>query len=67
LAAAAPAQPPKLERAGLSAVCAALLGCQLDKTPQMSDWERRPLTAEQRHYAALDAHCLLELYELMLR
>lgn len=67
LGAAAAAHGPKLERASLSSVCATLLGCQLDKTPQMSDWERRPLTAEQRHYAALDAHCLLELHELMLR
>lgn len=57
---------PRLELSGLSAVCTALLGRQLDKVPQMSDWERRPLTAEQRVYAALDAHCLLELHERMI-
>jgi len=46
-------------------VCAALLGHQLDKTAQMSDWERRPLTSQQRHYAALDAHCLLALHAII--
>jgi ribonuclease D len=50
-------------RAGLSSVCAALLGSQLDKSAQMSDWERRPLRAAQRRYAAIDAHVLLELHD----
>jgi hypothetical protein len=52
-------------RASLSAVCDELLGGPLDKTSQMSDWERRPLTEAQRRYAALDAHCLLALFDLL--
>mmetsp|Transcript_31481 Transcript_31481/g.72380 ORF Transcript_31481/g.72380 Transcript_31481/m.72380 type:complete len:360 (+) Transcript_31481:1161-2240(+) len=57
--------PSSAGSASLSSVCAALLGHQLDKTAQMSDWERRPLTSQQRHYAALDAHCLLALHAII--
>ncbi len=39
------------------------LGLQLDKTEQRGDWSRRPLSAEQLHYAALDVACTLLLYE----
>lgn len=31
----------------------------------MSDWEGRPLTRAQLHYAALDAHVLLQIYDKM--
>ncbi|CAE8695074.1 unnamed protein product [Polarella glacialis] len=37
------------------------LGHHLEKAQQCSDWSRRPLSAEQLHYAALDAHVLLQL------
>jgi hypothetical protein len=39
------------------------LGLQLDKTEQRGDWSRRPLSAEQLQYAALDVACTLLLYE----
>ncbi|CAI5719729.1 unnamed protein product [Peronospora destructor] len=41
---------------------------KLVKTQQLSNWERRPLTVGQLHYAAADALVLLHLYdELLLR
>jgi ATP-dependent helicase Lhr and Lhr-like helicase len=49
---------------GLAAVCARELGLMLDKTAQTSDWTRRPLSAGQLAYAALDAEVLLDLYEI---
>lgn len=42
------------------------LGMALDKTEQRGDWGRRPLSAEQLHYASLDAACTLLLYEQQL-
>ena len=47
----------------LRAVCARELDLILDKTEQTSDWTRRPLTASQIAYAALDAEVLLRLHE----
>lgn len=46
----------------LRAVCARELGLAIDKTEQTSDWTRRPLTASQVAYAALDAEVLLPLH-----
>ncbi len=45
----------------LRAVCARELGVELDKGEQTSDWTRRPLTARQLAYAALDAEILLRV------
>jgi ATP-dependent Lhr-like helicase len=45
----------------LRAVCARELGVELDKGEQTSDWTRRPLTARQVAYAALDAEILLRV------
>jgi ATP-dependent helicase Lhr and Lhr-like helicase len=48
----------------LRAVCARELRMGLDKKEQTSNWARRPLTASQIEYAALDAEVLLQLSTL---
>ncbi|WVY89733.1 hypothetical protein V8G54_035247 [Vigna mungo] len=48
----------------LSTICAEVLGFSLSKELQCSDWSRRPLTEEQIRYAAMDAHCLLDIFKL---
>jgi ribonuclease D len=47
---------------GLKAVCARELGIVLDKGEQTSNWTRRPLTARQLAYAAMDADVLQALF-----
>ena len=51
----------------LSDACLKFLGRPLAKFEQTSNWEERPLRQRQRVYAALDAHCLLGLLNIMLR
>lgn len=46
---------------GLRHACAEMLGVDLDKAQQVSDWEQRPMTDEQLVYAATDASILLPL------
>jgi len=46
----------------LGAVCDREMGIALDKTEQVSDWRRRPLTNSQRDYAAIDVEVLIDLY-----
>jgi ribonuclease D len=46
---------------GLSALVEARFGVRLSKAHQRSDWGRRPLSADQLAYAALDTHYLLAL------
>ncbi|XP_012558041.1 exonuclease mut-7 homolog isoform X2 [Hydra vulgaris] len=50
---------------GLSLLIYRLLGQSLDKTFQVSDWDKRPLSTNQIQYAALDAFCLLEVYKVL--
>jgi prolyl-tRNA editing enzyme YbaK/EbsC (Cys-tRNA(Pro) deacylase) len=45
---------------GLAGLVGAILNVRLDKTQQISMWGDRPLSTNQLHYAALDAHILLE-------
>ncbi|KAL8159345.1 hypothetical protein V2J09_000882 [Rumex salicifolius] len=48
----------------LAAICAELLGFTLSKELQCSDWSNRPLTEEQKVYAAVDAQCLLDIFDI---
>lgn len=41
------------------------MGRPLDKSDQFSNWERRPLRDTQLVYAALDAYCLIEIFDVM--
>ncbi|PNI68415.1 LOW QUALITY PROTEIN: EXD3 isoform 1 [Pan troglodytes] len=62
---------PGVDRArelrGLSLLVQQVLGTALDKTQQLSNWDRRPLCQEQVIYAAADAYCLLEVHQALCR
>ncbi|KAG0013023.1 Exonuclease mut-7 [Entomortierella chlamydospora] len=63
-------QGPPMRRflfGGLSNMVQMLCGKPLDKTEQCSNWERRPLTKNQLHYAVVDARCLLDIHEILER
>jgi ribonuclease D len=47
--------------ASLATLVAVFLGRRMDKSPQLSDWFQRPLSAEQIAYAEADVAHLLEL------
>jgi ribonuclease D len=51
----------------LASVIEHLFGVPLDKSLQMSNWRRRPLTRAQLHYAAADARVTLRVYEELRR
>ncbi len=53
----------RLPSYSLASVAEHLLGIELDKSYQKSNWRRRPLTRAQLQYAAMDAHIVLQVYE----
>lgn len=56
----------KVQREGksLAFICQELLGISLSKELQCSDWSQRPLSEEQKVYAAADAQCLLDMFDV---
>lgn len=52
-------------KGGLAAVVKSYLHSILNKKQQMSNWAQRPLTEDQITYAACDAYCLLQIYEII--
>ena len=56
---------PELKHTGLSRASENYLGKPLDKCEQCSMWLNRPLSLNQRAYAALDAFCCAEIYRLL--
>ncbi len=59
------AQLAGYEQLGLDVLMEKLLGVAHSKRRQRDDWSRRPLTAEQLEYAAMDTHHLLPLRDLL--
>jgi ribonuclease D len=58
------------DRHGLKDLCAELLGIELSKQQQSSDWGADTLSEQQKHYAALDVlhlHALKTKLDAMLR
>ncbi|KAI4470635.1 5' exonuclease domain-containing protein [Holotrichia oblita] len=49
----------------LSTLVHLCLGRPLDKSDQFSNWEKRPLRQSQLEYAALDAYCLIQVYDVL--
>uniref|UniRef100_A0A1A9X004 3'-5' exonuclease domain-containing protein n=1 Tax=Glossina brevipalpis TaxID=37001 RepID=A0A1A9X004_9MUSC len=49
----------------LSVLTELCLGKKLDKSNQCSNWANRPLRRDQLIYAALDAHCLILIYQVI--
>jgi ribonuclease D len=56
---------PDLPNHTLRTCCKLLLGLELRKDQQVSDWSLRPLSDEQVAYACLDAEVALTLYEYL--
>lgn len=52
------------ESKSLATICQEVLGVSLSKELQCSDWSRRPLSEEQKVYAAADAQCLLDIFNV---
>ncbi|KZV17210.1 putative exonuclease mut-7 [Dorcoceras hygrometricum] len=59
-----PGQRVPKQTKSLATICEEVLGILLSKELQCSDWSKRPLTEEQKIYAAADAHCLVEIFNV---
>jgi len=55
----------KIEQTGLRNLTAIFFKQRLSKSAQLSNWQKRPLSPSQKHYAATDAWISRELYLIM--
>ena len=51
------------KKSALSFICLKVLGKNMSKFEQVSDWNSRPLRKAQIHYAALDSFVLILIYK----
>lgn len=51
----------KVSGSSLQNLSISLIGCNVNKSETMSNWEDRPLTDSQLQYAAIDAHIALHI------
>ena len=54
---------PKERYSNLAFICKTVLKKEICKQQTLSNWSRRPLRENQLHYAAMDAFCLIKIYE----
>ena len=52
----------KVRPGGLAGLCEKVIGKNLSKYEQMSNWDNRPLRRSQLHYAALDAYVQIGIF-----
>ncbi len=54
---------PEKRFSSLAFICESVLGKEICKKQTLTNWKRRPLRKNQIHYAALDAHVVLKIYQ----
>ncbi|CAL4187027.1 unnamed protein product, partial [Meganyctiphanes norvegica] len=57
--------PNDINKKGLSGMVFYCFGRPLNKREQISNWSARPLSVSKMKYAALDAQCLLDIYNYL--
>lgn len=53
------------KRVGLADVVENYFGVHIDKKYQKANWQKRPLSAEEKHYAQMDTHFLPALHDIL--
>ena len=51
------------QKTSLTNIIEKCFGLPMDKSNQIANWEKRPIRDDMKSYAALDAFCLIELYD----
>lgn len=56
---------PKERYSNLAHICKIILKKEICKQQTLTNWARRPLRENQLHYAAMDAFCVIKIYEVL--